>query len=99
MRRTRGCSGAVRRLEVIDVVVRAHRTRALDQLGKHLLHALARQVVEQALDDDETVATVLRQALRIDVGHGRSFHFCSCARSMVALTFMLVDASITVKHG
>jgi hypothetical protein len=24
-----------------------------------------------ALDDDEAVATVLRQALRIDVGHGR----------------------------
>jgi hypothetical protein len=62
--------GAVRRLEVIDIVVRAHRPCALDQLGQDLLHASARQVVEQALDDDETVATVLRQALGVDVGHG-----------------------------
>ena len=69
MRRTRGCAARVRRLEVVDVVVRRDTARALDQLGQHLLHALARHVVEQALDDDEAVATVLRQALRVDVGH------------------------------
>jgi hypothetical protein len=89
----------VRRLEVIDIVMRAHRTRAFDQLGEHLLHASARQVVEQLLDDDETVATVLRQALGIDVGHRSFLSLLPSAPSMVALTFMLVDAWITVKHG
>ena len=60
---------AVRGLEVVDVVVRAHRASAFDQLGQHLLHALARHVVEQALDDDEAVAAVSRQAFGVDVGH------------------------------
>ena len=90
---------AVRGLEVEHVVMRAYHTRGFDQVSQHLLHALARQVVEQAFDDDETVAAVLSQALCIDVGHASYLSRRSCARQMVALTFMLAVARLAVKHG